>query len=357
MPAAPRGQCGHEFIDHPGAPARRPGADRHGEGEAVTDPPLRAMRPIVLDTLMLEPQVAAHADEMFAVLSDPRIYEYENEPPVSLATLRERFARLESRASPDGRELWLNWVLRLRDGPAIGYLQATVYGSGRADVAYEMGSAWWGRGLASRAVQAMLDELIDHYGVRRLSAVLKSANHRSERLLRRLGFVHAGGEQAQRRMLECDEMLMLRECAADALCLRVFLPGDVASARALWQATPGVGLSSADEAPALQRFLARNPGCSQVATRGTTLVGALLAGHDGRRGWLHHVVVDAASRRRGIGRALVQRALAALHDAGVHKCHVMVFGANADGIGFWRAAAATERVELALFSLPTGDAG
>jgi [ribosomal protein S5]-alanine N-acetyltransferase len=190
--------------------------DRHAEGDAVTDPQPRPMRTIELDTLVLEPQLAAHADEMFGVLSDPRIYEYENEPPVSLAALRERFARLQSRASPDGRELWLNWVLRLRDGPAIGYLQATVYGSGRADVAYELGSAWWGRGLASRALQAMLDELIEHYGVRRLSAVLKRANHRSERLLTRLGFLHAGDEQAQRRLLESDEMLMQLEGRAGA---------------------------------------------------------------------------------------------------------------------------------------------
>lgn len=311
------------------------------------------MRTIEQGALLLEPQVAAHADEMFAVLSDPRIYEHENEPPRSAAWLRERFARLESRVSPDGRELWLNWVLRLRDGPAIGYLQATVYGGGRADVAYELGSAWWGRGLAAQAVQAMIDELVARYGVRRLSAVLKRSNQRSERLLQRLGFARASDEEAQRRMLDADELLMRCDAGDDALVLRVFLPGDVAAARALWQAAPGVGLSDADEPTALLRFLARNPGCSQVATRDGTLVGAVLAGHDGRRGWLHHLAVDEASRRRGIGRALLGRALAALRDAGIGKCHVLVYGANAGGAAFWRAATAVERVELVVYSMPT----
>lgn len=311
------------------------------------------MRPIALDALSLEPQVAAHADELFAVLSDPRIYEHENQPPPSSAWLRERFARLESRISPDGREQWLNWVPRLRDGAAIGYVQATVYRDGSADVAYEIGSAWWGRGLASQAVQAMVDELVGCYRVHEVSAVLKRANRRSERLLQRLGFAPASEEQARRRQLEGDEMLMRRDAGDDALVLRVFLPGDIAAASALWRAAPGVGLSDADEAPALQRFLSRNPGCSQVATRGAALVGAVLAGHDGRRGWLHHLAVDAAARRRGVGRALLQRALAALREAGIAKCHVMVLRANAEGIAFWRAVAAAERVELVVFSLPT----
>src|SRR4030081_2543719 len=63
--------------------------------------------------LTLEPQTAAHAQEMFAVLSDPAIYEYENEPAPSLEWLRARFTELESRLSPNGQEQWLNWVIRL----------------------------------------------------------------------------------------------------------------------------------------------------------------------------------------------------------------------------------------------------
>jgi RimJ/RimL family protein N-acetyltransferase len=137
---------------------------------------------------MLEPQVAAHAAEMFALLQDPRIYEYENEPPESEEWLRERFARLETRASSDGTEHWLNWVVRISSGEAIGYVQATVEPGGRAFVAYVLGSRWWGQGLASEAVRAMMDELRDHYGARHYVAVLKRRNERSRRLLGQLGF-------------------------------------------------------------------------------------------------------------------------------------------------------------------------
>ena len=71
------------------------------------------MRLIKTSNLTLEPQIAAHAEEMFAVLGDPAIYLYENEPPPSLEWLRDRFTRLETRRSPDGNEQWLNWVIHL----------------------------------------------------------------------------------------------------------------------------------------------------------------------------------------------------------------------------------------------------
>lgn len=173
------------------------------------------MKTLVTATLTLEPQVAAHADEMFGVLSDPAIYEYENEPPQSLEGLRERFAELESRRSPNGREQWLNWVIRLPTLQLIGYVQATVYPDGRAALAYELSSAHWGRGLARQAVQAMIGELAAGYGVRRLSAVLKRENLRSLRLLERLGFTLASAQAHEERQVERDEYLMQRDIQLD----------------------------------------------------------------------------------------------------------------------------------------------
>ena len=173
------------------------------------------MRTIETAALTLEPLLVRHAGEMFAVLSDPAIYEYENEPPASIAALQARYAALESRRSPDGAEHWLNWIIRLPGGAAIGYVQATVRGGGRALIAYELGSAWWGRGLARRAVEAMIDELVAGYGVHRLAAVLKETNLRSRRLLERLGFELASAAEHRRRGVEAGELLMERE-AADA---------------------------------------------------------------------------------------------------------------------------------------------
>src|SRR6266851_6265260 len=137
------------------------------------------MHVIEAGSLTLEPQTAAHAEEMFAVLSDPAIYQYENEPPRSLEWLRTRFAQLESRRSADGQEQWLNWVIRLPSSELIGYVQATVDSNGRAAIAYELSSAYWGSGLAREAVQAMISELVQRYQVRRLIAVFKRNNLRS----------------------------------------------------------------------------------------------------------------------------------------------------------------------------------
>jgi len=168
------------------------------------------MRLIETDRLTLEPQLAAHAAEMFDVLSDPAIYEYENEPPPSLEWLRARFTRLESRRSPNGTEQWLNWVIRLRPTGLIGYVQATVQADGHAAVAYELASAWWGRGLASEAVRAAIAELVLRHGAQSLGAVLKRDNQRSLRLLQRLGFTLAAPDEHARQRIEPDELLMQR---------------------------------------------------------------------------------------------------------------------------------------------------
>ena len=156
----------------------------------------------------LEPQAAIHAEEMFAILSDPALYEYENEPPPSVDWLRARFERLESRLSADGTEQWLNWVIRLANGELAGYVQATVRADGSAAIAYVLASRCWGRGLASRAVQAMMRELMEHHQVRRFSAVFKRENKRSMRLLERLGFALASPQQQAREDVEPDEWLM-----------------------------------------------------------------------------------------------------------------------------------------------------
>ena len=169
------------------------------------------MHVIETGSLTLEPQTAAHAEEMFAVLSDPAIYEYENEPPPSVEWLRVRFTQLESRRSADGQEQWLNWVIRLPTSELIGYVQATVDANGRAAIAYELSSAYWGRGLARRAVQAMISELGQRYQVRRLTAVSKRNNLRSRRLLERLGFSPAATERHRKHQVEPGELLMQRE--------------------------------------------------------------------------------------------------------------------------------------------------
>jgi len=163
-----------------------------------------SMRELRTSRLVLEPQVEAHAEVMFEVLSDPAIYEYENEPTQSLAWLRERFRKLESRASADGSQQWLNWVVR-GERDVMGYVQATVYDDSHADVAYVFASRFWGQGFAREAVEAMLRELRERYETRRAVAVFKAGNDRSRRLLHRLRFEDAVAP------VEPDEDAMARE--------------------------------------------------------------------------------------------------------------------------------------------------
>jgi ribosomal protein S18 acetylase RimI-like enzyme len=125
---------------------------------------------------------------------------------------------------------------------------------------------------------------------------------------------------------------------------------EIAQALELWAASEGVGLRGADEPAALARYLARNPGLSLAAHDGGRMVGAVLCGHDGRRGYLHHLAVAASHRRRGIGRALVERCLDGLRRDGIAKCHLFVYQHNAAGQAFWRALGWHARDDLLLMS-------
>jgi len=145
-----------------------------------------------------------------------------------------------------------------------------------------------------------------------------------------------------------------------ALIYREFLPSDYDAAYSLWDATEGIGLSEADSRANIERFLRHNPGMSFVAVEGEAsagaggaggaMAGAVLCGCDGRRGYLHHLAVAPAYRRRGVGRGLTERCLAALSSAGVRKCHIFVIADNVEGKRFWERTGWEERTSLLIMS-------
>ena len=112
-------------------------------------------------------------------------------------------------------------------------------------------------------------------------------------------------------------------------------PDDLPEVIELWTRTEGVGLNESDCVPALTVFLARNPGLSRVAREGEKIVGAVLCGHDGRRGFLYHLAVATEYRGRGLGAALVAQCLAGLSELGIQKCNAVVYQDNAQGQRFW----------------------
>jgi ribosomal protein S18 acetylase RimI-like enzyme len=118
----------------------------------------------------------------------------------------------------------------------------------------------------------------------------------------------------------------------------------------LWEACDGIGLSSADSRTSIQIYLERNPGLSLIAYDGRTLVGTILCGHDGRRGYIHHLAVRADYRLQGIGRLLVDKSVQALEKSGIKKCHLFIFHDNISGIQFWENIGWTYRQDIGVVS-------
>lgn len=169
------------------------------------------MQTIITPTLTLEPLLASHAKEMFELLGDPAIYRYlDYTAPVSAEYLRGVYQRWEARRSPDASEAWLNWVIRPRDQPLAGYVQATVTSNRSAYVAYVLASRYWGRGYARLSVEAMLDHLASAYEVDRYLATVEVKNERSIRLLERLGFQAVAPRDLLAQRLSATERMFMR---------------------------------------------------------------------------------------------------------------------------------------------------
>lgn len=123
---------------------------------------------------------------------------------------------------------------------------------------------------------------------------------------------------------------------------------DYDEALRLWRDTEGVGLNESDARPAIALYLKRNRGTSFVARDGKELVGAVLCGHDGRRGYLYHLAVAPSHRGKGLGTKLVGRCLAQLRKQGILKCNIFVYTHNDRGEKFWRAQGWEKRVDLCM---------
>jgi ribosomal protein S18 acetylase RimI-like enzyme len=124
----------------------------------------------------------------------------------------------------------------------------------------------------------------------------------------------------------------------------------------LWQRSGGVGLhEDTDSLRGIERYLGRNPGLSFVARDGGRIVGAVLCGHDGRRGYLHHLAVAPERRRNGVGRDLVRRALVRLQAIDIRKCHIFVFEDNLPAQEFWRSVGWSGRTDITIMSKMTHD--
>jgi N-acetylglutamate synthase len=129
--------------------------------------------------------------------------------------------------------------------------------------------------------------------------------------------------------------------------------GDYSRVRRLWESEPGIGLSGADSEDNIRRFLAANDGTNFVAVSDERIVGSVLCGSDGRRGYLYHLIVAEEARRKGIGARLIELCLKGLSARGIDKCHLFVFETNELAIEYYRNADWRERDDLKIFSKST----
>lgn len=129
---------------------------------------------------------------------------------------------------------------------------------------------------------------------------------------------------------------------------------DYNAAIQLWQDTAGVRLRDADSREGIARYLERNPGLSWVALDDGRIVGTIMAGHDGKRGYIQHLAVALDHRRQGIASRLVANCLEALQQAGIIKSHVMILRTNALGEAFWHRLGWQRRSDVELFSFING---
>ncbi|QNO19545.1 GNAT family N-acetyltransferase [Caproicibacterium amylolyticum] len=114
-----------------------------------------------------------------------------------------------------------------------------------------------------------------------------------------------------------------------------------------WINTPGMGLNDIDDSRAgIEKYLERNPRTCFVAIEQNEIVGAILSGHDGRRGYIYHTAVSASMRKCGIGTALLSAAIKSLEAEGICKVALVVFSKNSIGNKFWEKRGFTVRKDL-----------
>lgn len=123
----------------------------------------------------------------------------------------------------------------------------------------------------------------------------------------------------------------------------------------LWRSCEGINLRDADSPAGIASYLERNPGLSFVALNDSGIVGSLMAGHDGKRGYIQHLAVATTARRQGVAAELVERCLEALRAQGIVKSHVHVINSNQLGRDFWTRRGWHHRAEIEMYSFINGD--
>lgn len=131
------------------------------------------------------------------------------------------------------------------------------------------------------------------------------------------------------------------------MIIRLMALSDYEQVYQLWLSCAGMGLNNLDDSrEGIERFLKRNPETCFVAEKDEKIIGVIIAGNDGRRGYIYHTAVNPDYRKQGIGKKLVDNAMRALEKEGINKVALVVFEKNKIGNGFWENTGFTVRDDL-----------
>ena len=274
---------------------------------------------------------------MSVVLADPALYAFTGGEPPTADDLHRRYTAQTVGHSDDGAQDWCNWIVReTGSDDAVGFVQATVE-RGTADVAWVIGTASQGRGLARAAATAMVGWLREQ-GVDTIVAHVDPDHVASTAVARGLGLVATGrlvdGEVEWRSPAQEPPVTVGRAAAVEPDRLLAF-----------WGVAAEDAHRPADSDAAVARLVERDPEALLVATIGDVLVGTVIVGFDGWRCHLYRLAVHPSWRRRGIGRLLVNAAEARFVSFGATRADAMVLDDNPEAHALWSGLGYTRQAE------------
>ena len=311
---------------------------------------------------------AEDAEELYPLAKDPAVGPIAGWPPHK--SLEE--SRNIIRSVLNGAETYA--ICLKEDGRLLGSVGLHLKGhtdlTERADeceLGYWIGKPFWGRGYMTEAAREILRHAFMDLQMRAVWCAYYDGNERSRRVQEKCGFhyqwtsddvdVPQMNEKRRGHVNRLTKMEWLTEEAGrrvsedikkpEGIRIRPMTIEDYDKVYALWLSVKGMGLNDRDDSrEGIERFLNRNPLSCFVAEKDQEIIGVILAGHDGRRGSIHHLAVREDMRRKGIAAGLVACALSALEEQGIRKAGILVFKDNEDGNGFWESKGFTTREDL-----------
>jgi len=354
--------------------------------------------------LIIRDPLSSDIDSWHRLLSDAKTMYYL--PDIMTRSLKESRRNLEDAVADTQNPDRTKYFLAVEDKKTgtfigtIGYTvtQATPVGK-LAHIGYFILPEYHGRGYVTEALREVIRFAFEDGGVYRVETGCISENRASERVMQKCGLIkeaerkvcvwHDGRlkDRVEYRLLR-DEWLSgggkfsiepvsgeNREVVDNQIAesrsgpflaahgvlhdtreyrsfvmnvtVRTMTVNDYEQVYALWLSISGLGLNNRDDSKdGISKYLARNPNTCFVAEKDGNIIGVILSGHDGRRGFIHHTAVNESEQRRGVGTALVNAAMTALEREGINKAALVVFGKNEKGGAFWEKQGFCARDDL-----------